>query len=182
VAHTYHAVLVSNAVTIGPKRPCAELTRHLPDNAIVVVGTGHAGMWMGVRPHRSASELHAQRWPPRLGLPGRARRQMRLPRPAGGDDGDGVDPPAHRDNNGGRNRSKVGFERVYGGTQTEGGRAPWTFNKTNLARIAEDIGALGIRVENADAFPPALARALAAERPGGHRRGEETSMRWRRSQ
>ncbi len=35
----------------------------------------------------------------------------------------------------------------------------------NFARIAEDMGALGIRVENAAAFPAALAQALAANRP-----------------
>ena len=32
-------------------------------------------------------------------------------------------------------------------------------------RVAEDMGALGIRVENADEIAPALARALAARRP-----------------
>jgi acetolactate synthase-1/2/3 large subunit len=68
-------------------------------------------------------------------------------------------------NNGGGNQSKRGFDRVYGGTQTEGGRTLWTFNKTNFARIAEDMGALGIRVEQASAFPAALAQALAAGRP-----------------
>ncbi len=68
-------------------------------------------------------------------------------------------------NNGGGNQSKRGFDRVYGGTQTEGGRSLWTFNKTNFARIAEDMGALGIRIEHASDFPAALARALAADRP-----------------
>jgi acetolactate synthase-1/2/3 large subunit len=41
----------------------------------------------------------------------------------------------------------------------------WTFSKVNFARIAEDMGALGIRVEQAAAFPAALAQALAAARP-----------------
>ncbi len=68
-------------------------------------------------------------------------------------------------NNGGGNQSKRGFDRVYGGTQTDGGRTLWTFNKMNFARIAEDMGALGIRVEHASAFPAALAQALAADRP-----------------
>jgi acetolactate synthase-1/2/3 large subunit len=68
-------------------------------------------------------------------------------------------------NNDGGNQSKRGFDRVYGGTQTEGGRSLWTFNKTNFAHIAEDMGALGIRVESAAAFPAALSQALAAGRP-----------------
>ena len=50
-------------------------------------------------------------------------------------------------------------------SQTEQARELWTFGKTNFARIAEDMGALGIRVENAQAFPAALAQALAANRP-----------------
>src|SRR6202045_3111109 len=43
----YRPVLASEAVPIRPERICAELTRHMPDDAIVVADTGHAGMWMG---------------------------------------------------------------------------------------------------------------------------------------
>jgi len=68
-------------------------------------------------------------------------------------------------NNGGGNQSKRGFDRVYGGKQTDQARELWTFRKTNFARIADDMGALGIRVENAAAFPAALKQALAAGRP-----------------
>ena len=41
----------------------------------------------------------------------------------------------------------------------------WTYNRMNFAKLAEDMGALGIRVERASDFAPALARALAADRP-----------------
>ena len=68
-------------------------------------------------------------------------------------------------NNGGGNQSKRGFDRVYGGQQTPQARELWTFSKVNFARIAEDMGALGIRVEQASAFPAALKQALAANRP-----------------
>ena len=43
----YDPMLELNAAPIHPARICNELTRHVPDNAIVVVDTGHAGMWMG---------------------------------------------------------------------------------------------------------------------------------------
>ncbi len=43
----YQAALESDAVPIRPERLCHELTQHVPDDAIVVVDTGHAGMWMG---------------------------------------------------------------------------------------------------------------------------------------
>jgi len=68
-------------------------------------------------------------------------------------------------NNGGGNQSKRGFDRAYGGTQTEQGRELWTYNPMNFAKIAEDMGALGIRVERASGIAPALQRALAANRP-----------------
>ncbi len=68
-------------------------------------------------------------------------------------------------NNGGGNQSKRGFDRAYGGKQTEQARELWTYNPMNFARLAEDMGALGLRVERPDAFPPALAEALAADRP-----------------
>jgi acetolactate synthase-1/2/3 large subunit len=68
-------------------------------------------------------------------------------------------------NNASGNQSKRGFDRVYGGQQTEQAREMWTFRKTNFARIAEEMGALGIRVEDPKGLPAALAQALAANRP-----------------
>src|SRR5216683_2070029 len=40
----YKPALESDAVPIRPERMCGELTKNLPDDAIVVVDTGHAGM------------------------------------------------------------------------------------------------------------------------------------------
>jgi len=68
-------------------------------------------------------------------------------------------------NNSGGNQSKRGFDRAYGGEQTEQAREMWTFRRTNFARIAEDMGAIGIRVEQPKDIAPALAKALAADRP-----------------
>jgi acetolactate synthase I/II/III large subunit len=180
----YQSLLTSDAVPIRPERLCAELTRHVPDDAIVVVDTGHAGMWMGgiydlTSPHqsymRSAGHLG---WAFPAGLGAKCACPERPVVTFTGDAGFwyhiGEIETAVRwrinavtvvNNNGGGNQSKRGFDRVYGGTQTEGGRTLWTFNKTNFARIAEDMGALGLRVENAGTFPAALAQALAANRP-----------------
>ena len=64
------------------------------------------------------------------------------------------------------NQSKRGFDRVYGGTQTEQARELWTFSKVNFARIAEDMGAVGIRVEKPAEIGPARSRRrLKANRP-----------------
>jgi acetolactate synthase I/II/III large subunit len=180
----YTALMSSEAVPIRPERLCAELTRHVPEDAIVVVDTGHAGMWMGgmfdlTSPRqsymRSAGHLG---WAFPAGLGAKCACPERPVVTFTGDAGFwyhiGEIETAVRwqinavtvvNNNGGGNQSKRGFDRVYGGTQTEGGRSLWTFSKTNFARIAGDMGALGIRVENAGDFPAALAQALAASRP-----------------
>ena len=68
-------------------------------------------------------------------------------------------------NNASGNQSKRGFDRAYGGTQTDKARELWTFNPMNFARLAEDMGALGLRVEKPAQFASALERALAAKRP-----------------
>ena len=68
-------------------------------------------------------------------------------------------------NNGGGNQSKRGFDRAYGGQQTEKARELWTFRAVNFARIAEEIGALGIRIERPSELSPALYRAVEADRP-----------------
>src|SRR5262249_10000682 len=68
-------------------------------------------------------------------------------------------------NNASGNQSKRGFDRVYGGKQTEQALEMWTFTKVNFAKVAEDMGAIGIRVETPGDLAPALRQALAADRP-----------------
>jgi acetolactate synthase-1/2/3 large subunit len=180
----YKPMLESDAVPIHPARICHELSKHVPDDAIVVVDTGHAGMWMGgmydLRAPaqsyiRSAGHLG---WAFPAGLGAKCGAPERPVVTFTGDAGFwyhiGDIETAVRwkinavtvvNNNGGGNQSKRGFDRVYGGTQTEQARELWTFRKTNFARIAEEMGALGIRVEQPGALPAALAQALAANRP-----------------
>jgi acetolactate synthase-1/2/3 large subunit len=180
----YKSALESDAMPIRPERICHELSRHVPDDAIVVVDTGHAGMWMGgFYDLRSANQSYMRSaghlgWAFPAGLGAKCGAPERPVVTFTGDAGlwyhIGEIETAVRwkinavtvvNNNGGGNQSKRGFDRVYGGTQTEQARELWTFSKTNFARLAEDMGALGIRVENAAAFPAALAQALAANRP-----------------
>ncbi len=180
----YKPALESDAVPIRPERLCHELTRHMPDDAIVVVDTGHAGMWMGgmfdlKSPRqsymRSAGHLG---WAFPAGLGAKCAAPERPVVTFTGDAGfwyhvAEIETAARWNiaavtvvnNNGGGNQSKRGFDRAYGGRQTEQAREMWTFRQVNFARIAEDMGALGIRVEHASAFPAALAQALAAGRP-----------------
>ena len=68
-------------------------------------------------------------------------------------------------NNDGGNQSKRGFDRAYGGNPSEQSKELWTFTKVDFAKLAEDIGAAGFRVERASEFEGAFARALACGRP-----------------
>ena len=180
----YRMSMESDAVPIRPDRICGELSQHAPEDAIIVVDTGHAGMWMGgmfdVRGRkqsymRSAGHLG---WAFPAGLGAKCACPERPVIVFTGDAGFwyhiGEIETAVRwkintvtivNNNGGGNQSKRGFDRAYGGQQTETARELWTYTQVNFARIAEDMGALGIRVEKPGDFAPALQRALAANRP-----------------
>jgi acetolactate synthase-1/2/3 large subunit len=180
----YHDLMASDAAPIRPERMCADLSKHMPDNAIVVVDTGHAGMWMGgmydlTSPNqsymRSAGHLG---WAFPAGLGAKCGAPDRPVVVFTGDAGFwyhiGEIETAVRwrmnsitvvNNNSSGNQSKRGFDRVYGGKQTEQALELWTYTKVNFARVAEEVGAMGIRVEKASDFAPALQRALTADRP-----------------
>jgi acetolactate synthase I/II/III large subunit len=180
----YNPMLTSDAAPIRPERMCAEFTRHAPDNAIVVVDTGHAGMWMGGMYDLTSPKQSYMRSAGHLGwaFPAGLGAKCACPdRPVLVFTGDagfwyhiGEIETAARwrinsitvvNNNSGGNQSKRGFDRVYGGTQTAQARELWTYTKVNFARIAEDMGAVGIRVEKAAELGPAIDKALTIDRP-----------------
>ncbi len=180
----YKPLLELDSAPIHPARICHELTQHVPDNAIVVVDTGHAGMWMGgMYDVRSATQSYLRSaghlgWAFPAGIGAKAACPERPVVVFTGDAGFWyhiaeietavrwkINSVTIVNNNGGGNQSKRGFDRAYGGTQTEQARELWTYNPMNFAKLAEDMGALGIRVERAGDIAPALQRALAANRP-----------------
>jgi acetolactate synthase-1/2/3 large subunit len=179
----YRAALESDARPIRPERICAELSRHVPEDAIVLSDTGHAGMWMGgmydVRARqsfmRSAGHLG---WAFPAGLGAKCAAPNRPVVTFTGDAGlwyhIGELETAARwniaavtvvNNNSSGNQSKRGFDRAYGGEQTQKARELWTYTNVDFARVANDVGALGIRVERAADFPGALEKAIASKRP-----------------
>jgi acetolactate synthase-1/2/3 large subunit len=174
----------SEAVPLRPERISAELSWLLPDDSIVVVDTGHAGMWMGgfydVRVAgqsymRSAGHL-GWAFPASLGA-----KCASPDRPVvcfTGDSGFwyhiaeietavrfGINTITVVNDNHSGNQSMRGFDRAYGGKQTEQARELWVFTDVDFARLAEEIGAIGIRVEKPEEFGRAMERALEADRP-----------------
>jgi acetolactate synthase I/II/III large subunit len=180
----YRPFLQSDAWPIRPERICGELTRLMPENGIAVVDTGHAGMWMGgFYDLRSPSQSYIRSaghlgWAFPAGLGAKCGAPDRPVVVFTGDSGFwyhiGEIETAVRwkintvtvvNNNDGGNQSKRGFDRAYGGNPTEQSRELWTFTKVDFAKIAEDMGAIGIRVERAQDFAAAFQRALQADRP-----------------
>jgi acetolactate synthase-1/2/3 large subunit len=174
----------SEAVPIRPERICDDLTKRVPDDGIVVVDTGHAGMWMGglfdVRTPtqsyiRSAGHLG---WAFPAGLGAKCACPNRPVVIFTGDAGLwyhiaeletaarwNINVVVVVNNNSGGNQSKRGFDRAYGDQQPNRSRELWTFTSVNFAKIAEDMGVAGIRVEKACEFAPALHKALGMGRP-----------------
>ena len=176
--------LESDAIPIRPERICAELTAHLPDDACIVVDTGHAGMWMGGMFDTRTPDQRYLRSAGHLGwaFPAALGAKCAAPdRPVVCFTGDaglwyhigevetavrwGINTVTVVNNNSSGNQSTLGFDRAYGGEQTPEGRRLWTFTDVDFSLLAEGMGAMGIRVEDPGQIAPALDRALAAERP-----------------
>ncbi|MDB5804474.1 MAG: acetolactate synthase large subunit [Betaproteobacteria bacterium] len=180
----YEDQLNSDASPINPARMVNEFTKNVPDNGIVIVDTGHAGMWMGgMYDLRTPSQSYIRSaghlgWAFPAGIGAKAAAPDRPVAVFTGDAGFwyhiGEIETAVRwklnsvtivNNNSGGNQSKRGFDRIYGGTQTPQARELWTYTHNNFAKIAEDIGAIGMRVEKASDLAPAMHKAFKADRP-----------------
>ncbi len=180
----YRGLLESDAVPIRPERICHELTRHLPDDAIVMADTGHSGMWMGgMYDLRSPRQSYIRSvghlgWAFPAGLGAKCAAPDRPVFVFTGDAGFwyhlseietavrcGINTVTLVNNNSSGNQGAPGFDRAYGGRQSEKGRELWAYSDVNFATIAEAVGALGLRVENPADIAGALAIAFAAGRP-----------------
>ena len=176
----FRPLLQSDSIPIRPERVCHDLSLNLPDNSFVVVDTGHGGMWMGGMFDLKSSGQSYIRSAGHLGWAFPASLGVKCAAPDRpvicftGDAGFwyhiaevetavrwGINAVIVVNNNGAGNQSKSGFDRVYGGTQTDKAREMWTFNNVNFAQIAKHMGAESIRVENPKDFTPALQKAIA---------------------
>jgi len=178
------AALASDNVPMRPERLCGELSAWLPEDALLVVDTGHAGMWMAsmfelTSPRqsfmRSAGHLG---WAFPAGLGAKCAQPERTVVTFTGDLGFwyhiaevetavrwGINAVTVVNNNHAGNQSKRGFQLAYEGNPTARSRDLWVHKEVNFARIAEDIGAFGIRVEEPGELRGALDQALASGRP-----------------
>lgn len=180
----YAPLLESDQVPMRPERLCAELTDLVPEDGIVAVDTGHAGMWMGGMFDLTSPTQSYMRSAGHLGWAFPASLGAKCAQPERpvvcftGDSGLwyhvaeietavrwGINTITVVNDNHSGNQSKRGFDRVYGGKQTEKAHEMWVFTEVDFAALATQIGAIGIRVEKLADLAPAFDRALSADRP-----------------
>ncbi len=174
----------SEAVPIIPERLCNELTKFLPEDSILVSDTGHAGIWTGSMVDLNHPGQGYIRCAGSLGwgLPGAIGVQCAAPdRPVVCFTGDGglwyhigeletavrynIPVITVVNNNRGLMQNKRGDDRGYANVDGADSSELWQFNDVDLAKVAESIGALGIRVDRPGDIQSALEPALASRRP-----------------
>ena len=174
----------SESVPIIPERLCQELTQFLPENAVLVADTGHAGIWTGSMVdlnHPGQSYIRCAGslgW----GLSGAIGAKCALPdRPVICFTGDGglwyhiaeletavrynIPVITVVNNNHGLLQDKRNDDRAYQRVPGANSAELWEFNDVDLAKVAEAMGAYGIRVDQPGDIQGALEQALASGRP-----------------
>ena len=173
----------SEATPIRPERLCKEISEVLPPNGILVSDTGFAGIWTGAMAYltqpgqsyiRAAGSLG---W----GFPASMGAKCGAPdRPVICFIGDGgfyyhlseletasrcgIKTVTVVNNNQCLQQCLAGISRAYGnraGNRDEQSK----FQDINFAKIAQDMGCFGIRVERPGEIAPALKKALASDQP-----------------
>jgi acetolactate synthase I/II/III large subunit len=176
-------LLQAGHVPIRPERLCHELSQVLPDDAVLVADTGYSAIWtstlVGLR-HPGQTYLRAAgslgwAFPASLGVKCAAPQ-----RPVVCFTGDGgfwyhlseletarrfnINSVTIVNNNSGLAQGIKDVHAVYGdlpGTPEE----LYRFEPVSFARLAKEMGCLGLRVEQPGEIRPAIEQALAANRP-----------------
>ena len=174
----------SNAVPIIPERLCNELTQALPSDSILVADTGHAGIWTGSMVDLNHTGQDYIRCAGSLGwgLSGAIGVKCALPnRPVVSFSGDGgfmyhiaeletavrynIPVVSVVNNNHGLLQDKRGDDRAYQAVPGSQSSDLWEFNDVDMAKVAEAMGAFGIRVDQPQDIQSAIEEALASGRP-----------------
>jgi acetolactate synthase-1/2/3 large subunit len=173
----------SDALPIRPERLCKELSDLLPENAVLVADTGYASIWTATMvdlKHSGQTYLRAAGslgW----GFPAALGAKCAVPdRPVICFTGDGgfwyhlseletarrhnINTVTIINNNNGFAQGIGDVHAMYGDRPGNPGEL-YRFEPVSFARIAEDMGCVGIRVEQPDQINAAIRQALATERP-----------------
>lgn len=174
----------SDSIPIRPERICRELSRHLPDNALVVSDTGHSGMWSGAMLDllRSGQDYIRAAGSLGWGFPAALGAKLAVPdRPVLSFSGDGgfwyhlseletavrwnINAVLLVNNNKSLNQEMDIVKDAYGGSLEGNHGELWKFRDVSFCALAESIGAKGIRVEKPSEIGSALEQAFACKSP-----------------
>lgn len=176
-------LIEKNAAPIAVERLCAEITRALPSDGIVVADTGYSGIWTGTMIEFNGGGQGYQRAAGSLGwaFPASLGAQCAAgPRKVLCFTGDGGFyyhlselESAHRynipvtvvvNNNSGFGQNLTGVRRISGNRPGRGEELI-RFGPTDFTAVARSFGVRGIRVEQPGELAGALQQALAADEP-----------------
>lgn len=174
----------SDAVPIRPERICKEISEALPPDGVLVSDTGHSGIWTGTMFYLKHPTQRYIRCAGSLGwgFPGALGVKCALPdKPVLGFAGDGgfyyhiaeletarrhnINLVMLVNNNSSLNQEITLNKNAYNGQPRGGWKDMWTFTEINFAKIAEDFGCVGMRVEKPGELGDAIKRAFGMNRP-----------------
>jgi acetolactate synthase-1/2/3 large subunit len=175
--------LESDQVPMRPERLSNELTRLLPDNALLVADTGHAGMWTGGYVDlRSGQEFIRAAGSLGWGLPAAIGAQIGRPDAQvvlfTGDGGlwyhlAELETAARWqvplvvvvNDNRSLNQEIGPYTAAYGGSLRGRHHELWHFEDLDLAQVAESMGVTGIRVDKPGDLESAMQQAVETRGP-----------------
>ncbi|MBV9828119.1 MAG: thiamine pyrophosphate-binding protein [Alphaproteobacteria bacterium] len=180
---TMQPLIEKNTGPIAVERLCAEITKALPQDGIIVADTGYSGIWTGTmidfngagQTYQRAAGSLGWAFPASLGATCAAagRRVVCFT----GDGGFYYHLPelesARRykipttiviNNNSGFGQNLTGVHRLSGNRPGRGEELI-RFGPTDFTEVAKSFGVRGIRVERPEQIAPALADALRADEP-----------------
>lgn len=174
----------SDAIPIRPERLCADLSEVLPDNAVLVVDTGHSGVWTASHIDLNSADQICIRAAGSLGwaIPASIGAQCAEPdRPVVCFTGDGglwyhiseletaarwnIPVTIVVNNNNAFNQEIPLWKAAYGGELTGKHGEMWQFRPTNFSDVARDLGVESIRVEDPADLREAMRARIAHDGP-----------------
>jgi acetolactate synthase-1/2/3 large subunit len=179
--HLHHTT--SDAIPMRPERVCKEISDALPDDAVVVVDTGHTAMWAGMYLDINKPGQRFIRCAGSLG--------WAFPAAIGAKYGVGDRPVVCFTGDGGLwyhfteletavsqnvpfvtvvndnrsfNQTQGGVKRAFAENDGDGSNV-WKFTDVDFAAVAQEMGAIGILVTDPSELGAAITEALKADRP-----------------
>ena len=173
----------ADTVPIRPERLCKEVSEILPENAVLVADTGYSAIWTATMVYLNHPGQTYLRAAGSLGwaFPAALGAKCAVPdRPVICFSGDGgfwyhlseletarrhhINTVTIINNNGGLAQGIPDIHHVYGDRSGQPEEL-YRFEPVSFARIAQEMGCLGLRVEHPAEIRGAIRQALAAERP-----------------